>query len=308
MQPLNRITLTSLLSLMVTLILVMPVWAEVFVYDLYGKPSSFKWWRNGKEQQEILEPFLFLQDGDQIKVVDDDWKGKKCFIALSLSENRPNNNDKILYHNSPTYRIESNNTSSYSLFKNISALTISGFKRRWLNHIWNIEEKGIKGEIEKQLPQLKIPLLEGNDAQLKTGNKVLYLGWNGGKPPYHIQVSHKRKLFFDETGIEEETITLKKQNWIVGRYQVMIRDSENNEVKQEFTVVNQIKVLSSTEATNIKQSRLPNKTTKPTFLATWLMKKNKKWRFEAYQLVAPIDEEYYPAFLVKQELKDLGQR
>jgi hypothetical protein len=308
MQPLSRATVTSLF-LMVTLILIMPVWANVLVDNLYCKPSSFKWWRNGKEQQDILEPYLFLQDGDQIKVVDNNLNGKKCFIALFWLENSPNNNDKIfLYYDSPTYRIESNNTSSYSLFKNISEITISGFKRRWLNHIWNIGGEGIKGEIKKPLPQLKIPLLEGNDVQLETGNKVLYLGWNGGKPPYHIQVSHKRKLFFDEKGIEEETITLKKQNWIVGRYQVMIRDSENNEVKQEFTVVNQIKVLSSTEATNIKQSRLPNKTTKPTFLATWLMKKNKKWRFEAYQLVVPIDEEYYPAFLVKQELKDLGQR
>jgi hypothetical protein len=53
----------------------------------------------------------------------------------------------------------------------------------------------------------------------------------------------------------------------------------------------------------LQQSTL-NDNAKKTFFAVWLIEENEGWELEAYQLVAPLAEDYYdPALLVRQQLE-----
>lgn len=293
--------------LMLMLFLAIPVWANsgVLVDNLYCKPSQFELLRHGHKQPLQLQPYQWLQQGDQIRILSKQFQDKDCFVTLALGNGR----FKRLTHqdtlNKP-YQVKGNGTPPNTLERVMDVVTT------WLGTLWkydvHITEAGSKSK-EANPPSLEMPLLpDDNSAQLMAKQRVLHLAWYGGTPPYQVTVcqKHTGEVFLDQTGIQNETVVSESKTWREGRYQVVVSDNAHNTIKREFTVVAEVPPLQSSEARAIEQSNLPEKNAK-TLLAIWLTKQEGGiWGLEAYQQVADIPSDYYPALLVRQGLKDLG--
>lgn len=291
---------------MLGLIVVIPGWAKevAFVDNFYCGTDDIEWRRN--EQEMKFVPHIFLQEGDIITIKKDKFKEKKCFITLLREDcTEISLKQKDAHPENGGYRIKSSSIS-FDLYTNIKTLAL----KKWDNLLTydnRPTEAGSRTPEEQSSISLRIPLLQGDDTLLKTGERILYLGWYGGTPPYQVKVVDKNnKIFLDKKGIEGKTVSSEKHQWAIGTYQVIIRDGTSGEVEHKFTVVEDIKPLSSDKAKEIQRGCFSKTTTQPTRLAGWLVEQDEKWRLEAYQLVAPIHEKYYPAFLLKQGLMDMS--
>ncbi len=90
-----------------------------------------------------------------------------------------------------------------------------------------------------------------------------------------------------------------------GSYQVEIRDSEHKTLTAMFQAVpkSELPQLPPEFDESYQQSTL-DANAKATLFAAWLLEEKKEeWEFEAYQLVVPLADTYYPALLIKEQLE-----
>ena len=286
---------TFVLGLM--LFLTMPVWATVgYIDTINGPPNAFSLTdSNGKNK--LLAPGTPLQKGDRITI---SKRNQKHSITLIL-----NGKTKTINFTSYKYYI----VSGYN--RKPDSWTESFLKKsaNWLRSVWIYDSKDkaatiTRGTKSDQRPLLRMGLLKKN-AKLLAGKRKLYLGWYGGKPPFKVQLRYGKKISSYNT-IKHNIHFLKRRFRAGQRYQILITDAKQNQVRGKFKVVAQ-SILSYPQAKKIKHSRLLKRQFKKTLLATWLASLNNgEWMLEAYQQVAGIHH-YYPAELVKKGLI-LGSR
>jgi hypothetical protein len=147
---------------------------------------------------------------------------------------------------------------------------------------------------------LALYLLSSNSGRLLAGQRVLHLGWFGGKPPYTVTVTRgKTSVVLLTLPTEQPWLQTMAMNWTTGEYKVTIEDANGLSVSHPFTVV--------TDAIPYPKELYTVKLTpevQMTLQATWLAaQENGKWSFEAYQQVAGVAEKYYPARLLRNALE-----
>ncbi len=138
---------------------------------------------------------------------------------------------------------------------------------------------------------------------LFAGKRPLYLTWWGGQSPYTITVTgvDNSVLLPSPLKTEQPPIKISEVEFKPGEYQAIIKDNANNETPFRFTVVTQPATVNYPP--EAKATELPA-TVRKTLQATWLAtQENGKWSFEAYQQVADIAENYYPAWLLSKKLE-----
>jgi len=277
----------------------MPTYANaVYIYDLNGPPSAFLIKREGQKLHKI-GPLKPLQVGDKITVRKpthdfEHLPNKDNFITLALDDGRLKTLTYADTQEKP-YSVPTTVVDSPNLVDGIMNSFSISFNRLWKNHIQAIQLYTQDGN-DKIIP-LSMRLFKGNNAKLLAGNRALHLAWYDGKPPYQVRISSMA----DQTVIwnqktQTTEIHFEKQQIAVGRYQVVVTDSQGAKVTGEFTAVTEALPLSP----EIEQSRLPE-LSKKTLQAAWLAKEG-GWHFEAYQQVTKITG-YYPAQLVKLGLE-----
>ena len=153
---------------------------------------------------------------------------------------------------------------------------------------------------------LSMPLLANvkQPAILAAGQRVLYLQWHGGKPPYRAQVKQRREQLWEvtteKTQIETTPINLEAKR----SYRVIITDAGGRLFLGGFRVVNANEVPSDSI---LSKSDQEIDEVYQTLLATWLAFQEKgKWRFEAFQRVAQIPHSV--AKLLRQALAKGGEK
>jgi len=147
---------------------------------------------------------------------------------------------------------------------------------------------------------ITMPLLsnELEPVALIAKNRALYLQWDGGQPPYTVEI--KKRL--ESIASINSSMTIVKMgviNFAVdSSYRVKVLDSTGQDFMGGFRTVEftQMPVYQ-----NLLNSELPIEI-QQTLQAIWLTKQNNgKWIFEAYQQVAPLND-YQPAKLLKDAL------
>ncbi|HEC84418.1 MAG: hypothetical protein DRR08_03800 [Candidatus Parabeggiatoa sp. nov. 2] len=161
--------------------------------------------RDGQELDEIV-PFKPLQVGDEISVLEpeDDEEEEDREISIRLVWN---NGEKVIltYENASEespYQIEDTYSAPSVLGNVMNSVSI------WFNKLWSNFASavgvGTKGRGESTAG-LTMPLLEGDNQTLIAGERVLYLAWHGGEPPYRARVYRigADNVLWDEANIKE---------------------------------------------------------------------------------------------------------
>ena len=286
------------ITLGLMLLLTMPVWATVgYIDTINGPPNAFSL-TDSNGNNKLLAPGTPLEKGDRITIGKPNQKNS---ITLIL-----NGKTKTIKFTSYKHYI----VSGYN--RKPDSWTESFLKKsaNWLRSVWIYDSNDKAATITRstksyQHPLLRMPLLK--NAKLLAGKRKLYLGWYGGKPPFKVQLLNKNGKKITSYNTIKQNIHFLKRRFRAGqRYQILITDAKQNQVRGKFKVVAQ-SILSYPQAKKIKHSRLLKRQFKKTLLATWLASLNNgEWMLEAYQQVAEIHH-YYPAELVKKGLI-LGSR
>lgn len=285
--------------------LVMPAGADVgYINTLNGPQSAFSLTRNGKRM--LAAPQTPLKKDDKIcvrKPTNEMFPNRTNSIELALG-----NNQFITLKGEPQgekcFTVEGSDSSN-TLLNNIMDITSKWLGKLWGESVQELMTALSKGAEDETIP-LTIPLLQDGNAKLLAGKQALHLVWKGGNLPYQVQLYRNGTEVWWAGNIKDAkplreryienvvTATINLTNPLAtGRYQLKI-----DGVEAYFTVVANSPLLSSQEAQAIPKSNLPLRN-QQTLLAAWLVQKGQdEWNFEAYQRVAKIIEEYYPAFLV----------
>ncbi|MFK5969561.1 MAG: hypothetical protein QM487_05500 [Candidatus Marithrix sp.] len=171
----------------------------------------------------------------------------------------------------------------------------------WMKQRFNDWQQLTKLYLASEISQdINMPLLS-NTAEsvvLIAQNRDLYLQWQGGQPPYTIEIQKR----LDSISSKNSPITTVKMDKITYKanssYRIQILDSKGKSFVGGFKTVeiNQAPIYKT-----IADSKLPIEIIK-TLQAIWLTKQdNGEWIFEAYQQIAPFDS-YKPAKLLQDSL------
>jgi hypothetical protein len=272
--------------------LVTPTWANVGLILLFdGAPSDVELIRNDKPEEVF--PEKPLEVGDKIRVTRDIpplrlillLNGEQVILTYEKTHPEP-------YQVQASEQLPSEWANAVksmaSLFRDIQ-------KSPDL-----IPIHLPKGGSENHKP-LTMPLLTGDSVKLLADKTTLSLGWQGGQPPYRVQVTLKESpQKRNEAQSETTSVTLANFQAIPGHYLVEVQDNAKQSSKGEFEVVTDSAISAILKDAQALQELSPE--SRQVLLASRLAQQP-EWRLEAYQQVADIAKKFYPAWLVKVGLE-----
>ncbi len=227
--------------------------------------------------------FTVLQVGDVISV-----NNAKNHIELYL--NGGEKSVKIKQQNSP-----------FVITENAKVPDSSNDLWVWMKERFNDWHQLIQlSTVAEASNTITMPLLsnELEPVALIAKDRVLYLQWDGGQPPYTVNIQ-KRLDSLASTNNPTTMIKMDAINFVANSsYRVKVLDSKGQFFMGGFKTVEltQMPVYQA-----ILNSQLPTEI-RQTLQAIWLIKQNNgEWIFEAYQQVAPFND-YQPAKLLKNAL------
>jgi len=278
----------SSVCLVLMLFHVMPAWAAKttgYVGSFNCSPQDFKLTRyRAPIRVERNKP---LYTGDRITVLK-----RGCSIQL-VQLGKAN---VTLYGKNDFHRVE-----EMAPPRSRTTNSVRGAFSRWWSGLWEHSDHENAIAATRKHYDLTIPLLrKGNVNKLKAGKDVVYLAWQGGNPPYKVEVQQtlqtlpdpSKPIKFEENNVKDTQIALTKQALRKqgvelkegAAFWVKISDAKDD-VSGQFTVV-----------ANFPHSFTPYWTERQTILKSkemcaiyWLDKvksKPRQWNFEAYQIVA----------------------
>jgi len=270
-----------------------------YVLTLSGPTEDFELLRNSRPIPiAVNKP---LEKGDKIKVVKESHqKGTTNYdnsvtLLLGMGEL------VTLTHKetqSKSYRVE-NSQQVPSVLGNFIASLAKSFNG-WQEHHVHLISVYTRGN-QKNRDPLRMPLLASSQNKLLAGKKTLSLSWLDGQPPYQVRVTLQgSKQSWHQSNLSESAVTLVNISLSSGSYLTEISDATGQSVKGTFQVVTDSPILQNEEVKAIQNKSLPENSRR-TLLASWLAQ-HQDWRLEAYQQVAEIADQFYPALLVKEGL------
>lgn len=252
-----------------------------------GQPENYNLKRG--DQSPPVALLQILQVGDIIEVKDEQEVILNLVGGTQLF--------KVTAENSP-FQVEASHQVPVSLESRWSWLKEQ--LNRWHQLINPVDSKSDESTM------LSMPLLANvkQPAVLAAGQRVLYLEWHGGKPPYQVQVKQRREQLWEVTTEKTQVQTTPINFEIRSSYRVIITDAEKNLFLGGFRVVDANEVPSDSI---LSKSDQETDEVYQTLLVTWLVFQEKgKWRFEAFQRVAQISHSV--AKLLQQALAKGGEK
>jgi hypothetical protein len=165
---------------------------------------------------------------------------------------------------------------------------------------------GSTSKSRRALP-LYMPLIARAGGRVMAGRPDLYLAWVGGYPPYNLQLAAENDV--DATtkrdGLQESRVILTRLDLRPGSYELMITDGRGRVLTRRFKAVAPDELpVPQHEAFFIPRDNNPLLRLHETAYASWLSDQDRGlWMLEAYQRVADIASEFYPAELIRLELE-----
>lgn len=153
---------------------------------------------------------------------------------------------------------------------------------------------------------LFMPLVGRCKALLAAGVRDLHLAWKGGCPPYALRIRAERtgKPLAEMSELQETHVHLKGLTLETVDYVLEIEDNSGQHLIRHIQAIPSSKLpklpnqaFSETKSNSEIQLR-------ETVYAAWLIKQDQVlWSLEAYQRVADIAPEFYPAELLRLRLE-----
>lgn len=257
---------------------------------------------------KAVKPAMTLQEKDVLTLDCARNDNKPGSEEISINIQKANNDKKITCKDSP-YTLEGNHsTSPFKNFFNwglsVIASTLDSVQSKPYSAIVRGDNSNSKSN--KPLP-LYMPLICRTGGRMVASRPDLYLTWIGGNPPYKFRMSveNETKIVAEQTGLDESRIALKKLDLQPNSYKLVITDARGHTLSRHFQVVSQdsLPMPEHVVLTNGKDQRLKN--FRETAYAAWLSDQDRGiWTLEAYQHIAGIAREYYPAELLRRKLAD----
>lgn len=155
------------------------------------------------------------------------------------------------------------------------------------------------------LPML-MPLIGRHGGRLAAGKRDLHLAWNGGGSPYSLQlrIPNGATPVAARHGLQEAKVNLTGLDLRPGSYELVVTDARGQVLIRRFEAVPSDSLPASPQATFVNQGDQRLRCLHETAYAYWLSAKDRGlWMLEAYQHVAGIASEFYPAELVRLKLE-----
>jgi hypothetical protein len=246
------------------------------------QPENYQLKRGEQSLPVVL--LQILQVGDVIEV-----KDKQGVVTLNLAGGTES--FKVTAENSPfqveaSHQVPASSESQWTWLK--EQLT------RWHQLTNPVDSKSDESTM------LSMPLLANvkQPAVLAAGQRVLYLQWHGGKPPYQVQVKQRREQLWEVTTEKTQVKTTPINFEAKSSYRVIITDADKNLFLGGFRVIDANEVPNDS---TLSKSHQETDEVYQTLFATWLAFQEKgKWRFEAFQRAAHISHSV--AKLLRQAL------
>jgi len=148
---------------------------------------------------------------------------------------------------------------------------------------------------------LRMPLAPFGKSRLISGDRLFYLSWEGGTPPFQVDLaSEKNGQIFVINSLDSRNISAVPVLLEEGRYRLVVRDS-TQELATNLEVVSAVVQPSGHNV--LDRVVLPEEV-ESTLRAAWLAShESREWMLEAYQKVSPLAEFYRPAMLLRDQLQ-----
>lgn len=153
---------------------------------------------------------------------------------------------------------------------------------------------------------LFMPLIGYSEARLAVGDRDLYLAWIGGFPPYTLRISAEgaEKPLVVMSMLEETRARIKNLPLQTNRYILEIKDTRNQQLTRHFQAVAFDHIPALPRQAFGEAKNTIDKQLRETIFAAWLSEQDPPmWSLEAYQRVAAIAHEFYPAELLRLRLE-----
>ncbi len=292
----------GMMMLVCIVFLSLSVQAESIGYvEKVDPPGTLQLRRNGNVLEIAPYSKTKLFAGDILDVAPGKCEeGEICTIFIKLCEQIQISVERFLcpFELPPDYSCESSSRLEYVIHWFSEKLGIQ-HKRHWKI----IKLGGPMGGSD--LP-LSLPLLAESNARLTAGERTFSLFWHGGKKPYQVRVHQEgsETPLLEQQNLQEKRLQQAQVELSEGTYRVEVDDSTGDRVSGTFQVipVSTLPPLPPEFGDLSRQSALAPEL-KDTLFALWLIEEHEDWEFEAYQLAAPLAEDYYPALLVQEQVE-----
>lgn len=273
-----------------------------YVEKLDGPGSAFRLYRDGEKQ--LIAPMTDLYVGDRIEIFPekckkDDTFNDTCTLTFNLCDQQ---RVHVESSQSPYIIPEDFVCQSSSWPVALLEWATKPFKKY---HKQSRQTHQLGSTMSGSDVALSIPLLSKDNACLIAGERTFYFSWRGGEAPYQVRIYREGSPILEQKNIQENRLKQEGMLFTEGLYRVEVQDSEHEPITGTFQVVptTELPKLPTEFGESLHQSALGDDA-KNTLFALWLIEKQKGgWEFEAYQLVAPLAKDYYPALLVQEQLE-----
>ena len=252
------------------------------------------------------EAYSFMRDGKRLPIQSTLLVGDQILvnkatptIHLKLGDNEV---VKVNYENSP-YTVKSTgrvSSISSNLWAWVKQVVTDWHDEELQTTVVTVNTKGVGDDTPPNISAPNTYLLKKRQSRnLVAGTRALYLAWEGGKAPYELTIKSAGKALLILKGVQKKRIKTPDFSWMVGNYDLQIKDVGNRTADYIFTVVKSKPAYPK----ELLDTSVPE-ATRLTAQATWLAaQKKKKWVFEAYQQIAELAEHYPAARVVRHALE-----
>jgi hypothetical protein len=199
---------------------------------------------------------------------------------------------------------------SYNLFSNISDFVWS----KIANLVNDLHEERSGAQLASLAgrpvaptnPRLFSPVLGRSGSRMSAGNREFFLAWAGGKPPYAVRLTsvHTGRALAHSRRLREPRAHLRELRLDEGRYHVRISDADGQSLERSIDVVPASALPEHPLPTDEGVVGVRDTQLRDTIYAAWLLDQNRRlWSLEAYQRVAGLAHDNYPAQLLRQKLE-----
>ncbi|MBU4264326.1 MAG: hypothetical protein KKC76_20955 [Proteobacteria bacterium] len=262
---------------------------------------------DGKEVACRVDIYTWLYEGDVIWVgcghgstLNGDNK-EKISVVLGLADG-----EKRLECGDAPYLLRK--IKPNSLFDNICANLSNVFKCYWppgLHDDYH-HAKLVSLAVRGTCSRLFMPLAARSGSRLVAGTRDLYLAWYGGNPPYGMQIrtATSPRPIVERTGLDVPRIRVDGLSLEPGDYDIEVTDADNKSIIRSCKVVPRVALPTSPAEAFIGEKGGTDRLLCDTIYAAWLSQQDDgAWMLEAYQHVADIASEYYPAELLRVQFE-----
>ncbi|MGR9088471.1 MAG: hypothetical protein ACU841_15580 [Gammaproteobacteria bacterium] len=254
-----------------------PANAEIWVKDFNGQPEQYRLQRNDRNLE--IRHYLVLNNGDRI------WVEKGHALQLESGDGKV---VAVTPANSP-YRVQDTGKAP-GILTNLVSWAGDWFKTKVED---GTAQPVVSLVTRSEIAPITLPLMPEKPVQLVSGSRPLHLVWEGGDPPFRVQLmdQEKKTAVFDQQGINESLYASPPVSLIPGSYRLSIADHDRRiDIDLEVLTSNDLpkpplELSASAGADSARE----------TIYALWLSAQGKQWMLEAYQRAALWQKEYLPA-------------